>query len=181
MQKTFGLPTFKTLPTIVKPIPRRLAYPFIRVHHYLKYPPRCDKFNLGVYVREGLVGVMTFGLPVARLEDQINTLELTRMCLLPSPKNSESRALSLTEKWIRKHRPEVKRLIAYADSDRHQGKIYLAANWQEVLRHKRRGTWDRPSRHRIRDTGGPKIKFERRFLKSPVKELIEGGAPGGTV
>lgn len=160
MNKLLVEPKFESLPTHVKPISRKIAHNFILIHHYLHYSPASDKFRLGVYSNDNLFGVMIFGRPTARLEDQEDTLELTRMCLLPSSKNSESRALSLAEKWIKKNMP-VKRLIAYADSSRHQGKIYLAANWVEILRHDKKQTWDRPNRKRRQDTGGPKIKFER--------------------
>ncbi len=110
-----------------------------------------------------MMGVMVFGRPVARLEDQTGTLELTRMVLWPSPKNSESRALSLAEKWLRTNAPSgIRRLIAYADSERHTGTIYRAANWTETKRDTRRpGDGWTSRKDRIRDAGGPKIKFER--------------------
>jgi len=160
MQKLLTEPNITALPDRVGKIPRGVAYRFVRIHHYLHYPPRCDRFCLGVYSNNEVMGVMIFGLPVARLEDQIHTLELTRMALLPSPKNSESRSLSLAQKWIKKNHPEIDRLIAYADMDRHIGTIYKAANWREVLRHKTRQTWNRPNRKRLEDTGGCKIKYE---------------------
>lgn len=155
-----GNEDMSALPDAVRPIRRHIAYRFIRQYHYLGYPPRCDKFCLGVLSENRIVGVLVFGLPVARLEDQKDTLELTRMVLLPeTPKNSGSRTLSLAEKWIRKHRQE-RRLIAYADTSRHRGTIYLAAGWKKIGQQTRSQTWDRPNRKRKRQNGGPKAKFE---------------------
>ena len=90
------------------------------------------KFCLGIYADSELVGVMIFGHPIARMEEQDNTLELTRMFLFDSPKNSESKALSLAEKWIKRNRTE-RRLIAYSDTaEGHTGTIYRAANWKMI-------------------------------------------------
>ena len=114
-----------------------------------------------IFSEKLLIGVMMFGRPVARYEDQDTTLELTRMVLLPSPKNSESRSLSLAEKWI-KHNTKFRRLIAYADSDRHQGTIYKAANWELIQIHHQTGRWNFRKRRR-KNAGGDKLKFERKF------------------
>jgi len=147
------------LPNNVKKISWKLAKRFVESHHYLGYTPARHRFTLGVYFDNELIGIMMFGRPVARYEDQDTTLELTRMVLLPSPKNSESRSLSLAEKYIKKN-TEFRRLIAYADSDRHQGTIYRAANWKEINRHHQTGRWNF-RKGRKRNAGGDKIKFER--------------------
>jgi len=146
------------LPTHVAPIPYRTARRIIAAHHYLQYAPPGCKLSLAVYADTELIGVMIFGRPVARKEDQLNTLELTRMFLYDSPKNSESRALSLAEKWIREHRVE-RRLIAYSDTAQgHTGTIYKAANWKLVSKG-RKGMNYRKGRRVV--VSLPKLKFER--------------------
>lgn len=146
------------LPSHVSPISYRTARRIVQAHHYLGYAPPGCKVCLGVYTENELIGVMIFGRPVARKEDQDNTLELTRMFLFDSPKNSESRALSLAEKWIQQNRNE-KRLIAYCDTAQgHTGAIYKAANWMLVSKG-RKGMNYRNGRRVI--VSLPKLKFER--------------------
>jgi len=146
----------------VRPVPYRIARAFVERYHYLAYAPPGARICMGAWYGDRLVGVMLFGRPVARLEDQKHTLELTRMVLLDEcPRNSESRALGLATRWIRGHMPEVRRLIAYADPNRgHRGTVYLAAGWKIVGKTKG-GKWSCPSRPNRRDAAaGPKLKFE---------------------
>lgn len=154
------------LPTHVRIIPFRTARRIIEQNHYLGYAPCGCKFCLGIFADSEFVGVMIWGHPIARMEEQENTLELTRMFLFDSPKNSESRALSLAEKWIKANRPE-KRMIAYSDTaEGHRGTIYRAANWQLVAE-VRAETWIREGRDRRGTIGGKKLKFER-CIKTPI-------------
>ena len=84
-----------------------------------------------------VVGVSTFGRPVARLENRVGTWEHTRMALAPDvPKNTPSFFLSRNRKWIRENRPEVELLIAYVDETNHSGVTYRADNWRTVFRRK---------------------------------------------
>ncbi|MBC7106845.1 MAG: hypothetical protein H5T97_13010 [Firmicutes bacterium] len=149
----------------VRPVPFRIARAFVERFHYLGYAPWGARISLGVWHGDRLVGVMLFGRPSARLEDQRGTLELTRMVLLDEcPRNSESRALGLAARWIRRRMPEIRRLISYADPARgHKGTVYLAAGWRFVGRTSG-GRWSCPSRPGRRDASpGPKLKFEKVF------------------
>lgn len=146
----------------VRSVPYRTARAFVERHHYLGYAPPGVRVCLGVWYGERLVGVLVFGRPSARLEDQRRTLELTRMVLLDEcSRNSESRALALAVRWIWKNMPGIRRLIAYADPGReHRGTVYRAAGWRLVGR-TNGGRWSCPSRPRRRDAAvGPKLKFE---------------------
>jgi len=148
----------------VRPVPYRVARAFVERHHYLGYAPPGARACLGVWYGDRLVGVLMFGRPSARLEDQEHTVELTRMVLLDEcPRNSESRALALAAKWIRGNMPEIRRLIAYADPSRgHRGTVYLAAGWKFVGR-TAGGRWARPGRPRRDASTVPKLKFEKVF------------------
>jgi len=166
-------PNILKIPDHVDVISWKAARRIIENHHYLGYAPKCMIINLGVYVETELIGVMMFGHPIARLEDQKNTLELTRMFLFDSPKNSESRALSLAEKWIKLNYPIISRLIAYSDTDQgHNGTIYKAANWK-LVGSVRPHTWSsRPKRRGV--IGGKKLKFERILRKDAwVSKLMD--------
>jgi hypothetical protein len=148
------------LPTHVRLIRYKDARRIIEQSHYLGYAPCGCKFCLGVYADSEFVGVMIWGHPIARMEEQDNTLELTRMFLFDSPKNSESKALSLAERWIKANRTE-RRLIAYSDTaEGHKGTIYRAANWK-LVKEVRAESWSREGRERKGMIGGIKLKFER--------------------
>ena len=148
------------LPTHARKISYKIARKIIEMNHYLGYAPCGCKFCLGVYADTDLIGVMIWGHPIARMEEQENTLELTRMFLFDSPKNSESKALSLAEKWIKLHRTE-RRLIAYSDTaEGHRGIIYRAANWK-LTKEVPVGDWKSGGRKRRGIIGGVKLKFER--------------------
>jgi len=160
IQNKIQLLQISTLPTKVFLISYKIARRIIEQNHYLRYAPPGCKFCLGVYANNELMGVMIWGHPIARLEEQDNTLELTRMFLFDSPKNSESRALSLAEKWIKLHRTE-RRLIAYSDTYQgHTGCIYRASNWKIIGKIKAK-SWSKSRRDRRGTIGGDKIKFER--------------------
>ncbi|MGI0053938.1 MAG: XF1762 family protein [Thermoplasmata archaeon] len=111
---------------------------------------------------EGVVGVSTFGRPVARREDQITTMEHTRMALGPgAAKNSASWFMGATRRWIRQNMPSVRRLIAYVDEIRHSGVTYRADNWRIVYRRlEKADSWSsRPGRDGI--GAELRTKFER--------------------
>jgi len=100
-------------------------------HHYLGSPVG-HKFSLGIYDINSRrpLGVMIFGQPVARLLDDGETLEMTRMCLMEQRPNLATQSLSKALKWIRQNRSE-KKLISYSDGD-HKGTIYAAAGWNPI-------------------------------------------------
>lgn len=155
------------LPNHVRVVSFKTARRIIEQNHYLGYAPPGCKFCLGIYADSEIIGVMIWGHPIARLEEQDNTLELTRMFLFDSPKNSESKALSLAEKWIKLNRKE-RRLIAYSDTaEGHNGTIYRAANWK-LIKEVRAETWARRC-NRKGIIGGKKLKFERCIQTSRPK------------
>lgn len=146
----------------VRPVPCRVARAFVEKWHYLHYAPVAPRVCLGIWYADQLVGVLIFCKPAARLEDQHHTLELARMVLLGlCPRNSESRALGLAGRWIRRNMPEIKRLISYADpAQGHRGTVYLAAGWR-LLGRTDGSRWTRPGRPRRDAAVGPKLKFEK--------------------
>lgn len=108
-------------------------------------------------------GVSTFGRPVARLENNPATWEHTRMALAPGvPKNTPSWFMARCREWIRKNRPEVKRLISYVDETHHTGVTYRADNWRTVYSRQvtRSKSWlNRPGR--TAPFAAIRTKFER--------------------
>lgn len=115
----------------IKEIHRIWLDGWIAQRHYLGYAPAGARLRLAVYHNGACVGGLLFGRPSARLIDQWASLELTRMYLLDEcPRNSESRCLGFAARYIKRHMPDVKQLIAYSDpSYGHLGTIYKAAGW----------------------------------------------------
>ena len=138
------------------------AVPYLTEHHYLKRRPSIPKLTFGVFYDWRCVGVLVFGQPVARLEDQETTLELNRFWLSDEcAKNSESRLLGVCCRLIRKYMPAIRRVIAYSDSAmNHKGTIYKAAGWSAS--EGRLDTWERSNRVRRNPrVMGVKTKWER--------------------
>ena len=108
---------------------------FISSIHYLGYTPPGAKLRLGI-LENGLwcIGAMMWGRPTSRNLNQDKVLELTRfVCKDDTEPFVESKALGLARKWIRKHYPKIKLLLAYSDPDQnHDGGIYEADNWCDL-------------------------------------------------
>ena len=110
------------------------------------------------------VAVATWGRPIARMEDQETTLELTRQAHGPYvPRNTGTWMLGQMRRWIRENMPEITRLISYQDTDKHRGTIYKADNWTMIDETFCVTPWNksRPNR-RIGTERQHKIKWERR-------------------
>lgn len=105
---------------------------WIREYHYLHSVPA------GAILRfcfknasEEILGCMMWGRPTSRKINQKNILELTRMYFVDDTEAFiESKCLSMARKYIRKHCPNVKGLIAYSSTGAgHEGIVYQADNW----------------------------------------------------
>ena len=120
------------------------ANKMVSLYHYSNTGFKPAILNLGVFRKDNnlLVGVLQWGCSFQqniRLDRYVKEpikkeeyLELNRFCMAESEgRNSESQAISLGIKWIKKYRPNVKLLVSY--SGRREGKygyIYQATNWE---------------------------------------------------
>ena len=123
-------------------IPLEIAAEFVLQHHYSKVMPKQTKIILGAYKGKNgpLVGVITLGWGVRPKDtirrlfpslDSKDYLEIGKLCVHDSePKNTESRILAVTIKWLKKNRPDLKVLFTWADALWGKpGYIYQAANF----------------------------------------------------
>lgn len=123
----------------LKVIPSKIANEFIRKHHYSGKVVNNSKLHFGVFLDNKLHGVMSYGSPLDKskvLGLVKNTkwsemIELNRMafddCL---PKYSESRAISLSIKLLKKNAPHIKWILSFADATScGDGTIYRASNF----------------------------------------------------
>jgi hypothetical protein len=108
----------------------------IQEHHYLDTVPSAPciyRYLITAGIQHGIVGAAMWGKPVARMEDQTDTLELLRFWTEDyTPKNTESYALSRMIRDI-DQKATHSRLIAYASTGQnHDGGIYKATNWEDA-------------------------------------------------
>ena len=124
---------------IVKVIPSKVAVPFVKAHHYSGKVVNNSNLHFGVFYEGRLHGVMSFGPPLDKSKIQglvegtgwNEVIELNRMAFDDVlPRNSESRAISIAMKLIRKNAPQIKWVISFADGCQcGDGTIYRASGF----------------------------------------------------
>jgi len=124
---------------VVKVIPSSIANPFIKRHHYSGKVVQNSSLHFGVFLDGDLHGVMSYGpsLDKSKIQGLVRGtglnefLELNRMAFDDYlPRNSESRAISMSIKLIRKNAPQIKWIISFADGcSCGDGTIYRASGF----------------------------------------------------
>lgn len=112
---------------------------FIAKHHYSHNVNGLTvEHCFALYRGKELIGAMLFGLPgMPDIEKKWGAgkkmVELRRLvCVDDTPKNTESRFISLAIKWLRDN-TQIERIISYADKTfGHTGVIYRASNFKLV-------------------------------------------------
>jgi hypothetical protein len=124
---------------IIKPITSQSANALVkRVHYSGKVVPN-SQLHFGVFLNESLEGAMSFGPPINK-KGTINIvkdtkwssmLELNRMAFSDKlPRNSESRAMSVAFKLIKKNYPHIEWIVSFSDGTQcGDGTIYRAAGF----------------------------------------------------
>lgn len=130
---------FGTKEFYVCDIHRDIANELIINGHYSHRIVSSSRLHFGVIIDNILVGVLQFGVamnPASQGSIMRNCaiyeyLELNRMWLCDSaPKNSESRAISMAIKLIRRKEPKIKFIQSFSDERcRLSGRVYQAANF----------------------------------------------------
>ncbi len=136
---------------------------WIRDHHYLHSVPAGAIIRMCFKQNERVIGCMMWGRPTSRKIDQKSILELTRMCFVDETERFvESKCLAMARKYIRKHHPAVKGLIAYSSAGAgHDGVIYQADNWYK-LGGSKGGSWESRAGRTNRD-----LSQKSRWTRSP--------------
>jgi len=126
----------------LKTISSKLANQFIKDTHYSGKVAPNSQLHFGVYYEGGLHGVMQYG-PSINKKGTVNLVagtgfyefcELNRMAFDDVlPKNSESRAIAISLKLIKKYAPHIKWVISFADATScGDGAIYRASGFKLV-------------------------------------------------
>jgi len=124
---------------LIKPIPANIANNFMKTQHYSKKVVPNSKIHFGVFLNKKLEGVLQYGSPINK-KGSINLvkdtkwnsmLELNRMAFTDKlPKNSESRAISITLRIIKKKYPHMEWILSFADGTQcGDGTIYRASGF----------------------------------------------------
>lgn len=128
----------RALDVELRVIPAKVAVPFVKSHHYSGKAVSNSCLHFGAFLDGRLHGVMSFGPPMDK--DKLiglvegtgwsNFLELNRMVFDDVlPRNSESRCISLAMRSIKRHAPQVKWVVSFADGcSCGDGTIYRASN-----------------------------------------------------
>ena len=124
---------------VMKVLPSSVANPFIKTHHYSGKVVNNSKLHFGIFLDGELHGVMSYGpsLDKSKIIGLVagtgwnEFLELNRMAFdSVLPRNSESRAISMSIKLLRKYAPQVKWIVSFADAcSCGDGAIYRASNF----------------------------------------------------
>ena len=123
----------------IKVIPAKIANEFIKKHHYSGKIVQNSKLHFGVFYKNNLHGVLSYGSPLDRSKlirlvegtKWNEFIELNRMAFDDVlPKNSESRAIAITIKLIQKKAPHIKWIVSFADACQcGDGGIYRASGF----------------------------------------------------
>jgi len=109
----------------IKRIDSRFANDFIKRNHYSGKTAPNSQIHFGAFLGSSCQGVMSFGPSVdsKRMLGLVEGtklgefLELNRMAFSEAlPKNSESRALGIVLRILKKERPEIKWVLSFADA-----------------------------------------------------------------
>ena len=140
---------------IVKPISAKDARRIVKKIHYSGKVVNNSSLHFGVFLNGKCEGAMQFGASLDKRKMQglvKNTgwnefLELNRMAFSDVlPRNSESRSLSVAFMLIRKHYPNIKWIVSFADGAQcGDGTIYRASGFYLVGIKKNNQMWIAPN------------------------------------
>lgn len=169
---------------VVKVIPSKIANGFVRKYHYSGKVVPNSKLHFGVFLDEQLHGVLSYGTPMDRSKviNLVHTdnqtknskwnefMELNRMAFDDVlPKNSESRAISITIRLLKKNAPHVKWLISFSDATMSgDGTIYRASGFKLTQIRENSTIWVFPDGARIASltlTNGGDLESRRRICE----------------
>ena len=124
---------------IVKPITSQAANALVKRVHYSGKHTQNSQLHLGVFLNGKLEGAMQFGPSIDKRKTQKlvsdtgwnGFIELNRMAFSDLlPRNSESRAMSIAFRLIKKHYPHIEWVISFADGAQcGDGTIYRASGF----------------------------------------------------
>jgi len=124
---------------VIKPISAQAANALVKRVHYSGSHTQNSQLHFGAFLDGKLEGAMQFGPPIDRRKvlpvvadtEWNNMIELNRMAFSDKlPRNSESRALSVAFRLIKKHYPHIEWVLSFSDGCQcGDGTIYRASGF----------------------------------------------------
>lgn len=181
---------------IVKPISAKDAAALVRRVHYSGKVVQNSQLHLGVFLNGRLEGAMQFGpsLDKRRMQGLVSGtgwngfIELNRMAFSEAlPRNSESRALSVAFRLIRKAYPHIEWIVSFSDGAQcGDGTIYRASGFVLTGIKKNTSIWKAPSGESFSRTAltdqtsaGQKIKAKQIVSRTTVTKGAHAAQAGG--
>ena len=183
---------------ILKPIDSKTANTLVKKLHYSGKVVNNSQFHIGAFIGGSLEGVMQFGpsLDKRKIQGLVSGtgwnefIELNRLAFSDKlPRNSESRAIALAMRILRKHAPQLKWVISFADATQcGDGTIYRASGFVLTGIKKNNQIWIAPdaagstfSRMSLTDYKSPNEKNRARQIVSQVtgtkpKDMVDGAS-----
>jgi len=149
---------------VVKVIPSNIANEFVKKTHYSGKVVNNSKLHFGVFLNGVLHGVMSYGSPMdkSKVIGLVDTgltynqawnsmLELNRMAFDDVlPKNSESRALAISFRLLKKNAPHIKWILSFSDGTASgDGTIYRASGFALTKITPNGTIWEFPNNERV--------------------------------
>jgi hypothetical protein len=138
----------------IAPINSATANVLVRRIHYSGKVVNNSQLHLGVFLDNRLEGAMQFGpsLDKRKIQGLVSGtkwsgfIELNRMAFSDNlPRNSESRALGVAFRLIKKHYPHIEWIVSFADATQcGDGTIYRAAGFVLTGIKKNNQIWEAP-------------------------------------
>ena len=154
---------------VLRPIDSKIANQFIERVHYSGKIVNNSNLHIGVFYGGTLHGAMQFGspldkrkvLPLVNGTQWHQMMELNRMAFDDTlPRNSESRALAIAMKLLRKHAPQVKWILSFSDATQcGDGTIYRASGFLLTGIKANTQTWVSPDGYVVSRTSMTKAKY----------------------
>jgi hypothetical protein len=138
----------------IRSLEPRHANAFVREHHYSGKVDTRTQVHLGVFWEGRLEGVLQFGPSIDKNKSiglvadtpWNGFMELNRLAFTERlPHNSESRAISVAMRLLRRHAPHVQWIVSYADGTQcGDGTIYRASGFHLIGIKKNDMMWRMP-------------------------------------
>jgi len=147
---------------LVKPISRQDADRIVKACHYSGKVVQNSQLHFGIFLGGKCGGAMQYGpsLDKRKVQGLVKAtgwndfLELNRMAFADwLPRNSESRAIAVSLRMIRKHYPNIEWVISFADATQcGDGTIYRASGFVLTGIKENTQIWEAPSGERFSRT-----------------------------
>ena len=142
------------------PITLRAAQEFVQKHHRHNEPMSGHKFSIGLMDAGELIGIVTVGQPIARLQCDGYTAEVTRCCVIDGQRNANSQLYAAALRASRAM--GYRRVITYTLPEESGASLRAVGFRRDSMTRHNKSGWNMPGRPRRtpeRYPVGPKVRW----------------------